>query len=285
MFRFIALLWDPANDRSKHLAEVVQLRLKVARPTWMPALQHNGAFVSISECSDSAGSVSLTHNRGVILGTIFLNDDAASALRPIAGALNDDEATAILNSRGRRLIEKYWGHYVAIAHERVSHETWVLRGPMAPLACFYSKLEDAMLCFSSVEDCVALGLQRFSINWDIIRAQAAHRDYLNHETAINEIRELLPGECIRVAQGRLTSTSTYWTPASVAKLPPIEFFDAASAALRSSTQRSVWSWGAAHSSALVKLSGGLDSSVVLGCLTQAPSRPRIVAVNHFSRQS
>jgi asparagine synthase (glutamine-hydrolysing) len=52
--------------------------------------------------------------------------------------------------------------------------------------------------------------------------------------------------------------------------------------LRAAVRLSVQSWGACYESVLVRLSGGLDSSIVLGCLADSSRRPHIIAhVNYL----
>src|SRR5262249_17303481 len=42
-------------------------------------------------------------------------------------------------------------------------------------------------------------------------------------------------------------------------------------------------WASCYPDIVHRLSGGLDSSIVLGCLREAPSRPRITSLNYFAK--
>jgi asparagine synthase (glutamine-hydrolysing) len=67
----------------------------------------------------------------------------------------------------------------------------------------------------------------------------------------------------------------YWTPLAVANRDPIEDVDYATRALRATVKSAVHTWAAAHPGIIIRASGGLDSSIVAGCLRDAPSRPRL----------
>ena len=121
-----------------------------------------------------------------------------------------------------------------------------------------------------------------TINWPSIRAQAACGDYLTRETGINEIMALLSGECLEISPTKLTFRS-YWDPRLVAQQPPYETFPDAVAALRDTTTAVVSAWASAHRKILLALSGGLDSSVVLGRLAGMQTPPELLAINFHSR--
>jgi asparagine synthase (glutamine-hydrolysing) len=57
----------------------------------------------------------------------------------------------------------------------------------------------------------------------------------------------------------------------------------ASVLLRKTTQLSISSQAALHKKVYVSLSGGLDSSIVLGCLAKMQDRPEIIGINFFCR--
>jgi asparagine synthase (glutamine-hydrolysing) len=155
---------------------------------------------------------------------------------------------------------------------------------MGRLPCFWTAFKGVTLFFSTVEDCVALRLCRFSVNWDCIRAQAAGGDYLTNETAVNEISTVISGECVMVREGKV-SRGAYWCPSAIRPDQYAETGDDAARILDNSTQRSINALVSPHRTVLLELSGGLDSSILLGCMNRAPAKPEIVAVNFWSRGS
>ena len=54
--------------------------------------------------------------------------------------------------------------------------------------------------------------------------------------------------------------------------------------MRSAVQAATSSWATLHPSLLLRLSGGLDSSIVAGCLGRRPNKSRFAAYTYFSSQ-
>jgi asparagine synthase (glutamine-hydrolysing) len=153
---------------------------------------------------------------------------------------------------------------------------------MSQLPCFYTLVDGVHIFFSLVEDWASLNVQRFSINWDCIKAQATNGDYLTRETALNGISELQCGECMELS-GEQSSLSAYWTPNAVARSESIDDFSQAASELRSKVQLCVDGWALTHDRILLSLSGGLDSSIVLSCLKRAPNKPDVRCFTLYSR--
>jgi asparagine synthase (glutamine-hydrolysing) len=105
-------------------------------------------------------------------------------------------------------------------------------------------------------------------------------DYLTRETALREVTTIECGE--RVERIGAEFSSCYlWKPADLASLPAQDDFHECARTLRAVTQSCVDAWASEHSSILHTLSGGLDSSIVLACLCDAPDRPRVTCTNDY----
>jgi asparagine synthase (glutamine-hydrolysing) len=206
----------------------------------------------------------LAENAGVVLGTLF-ERGSQTAL-----------ATRTLQTTPSDLIASYWGRYVAfIAHERSGKKS-VLRDPMGGLPCFHTERSGVVVLFSLLQDCLQLGLGDFSINWRYVTMRAAVGPFHSKQTALNEIAELQPGGCLTLEGSRLSS-DLLWNPQKIALSDPIEDPQAAATQLRSTCKTSVHAWASCHDSIIHRLSGGLDSSIVMGCLQDAPTRPRMTS--------
>jgi asparagine synthase (glutamine-hydrolysing) len=140
------------------------------------------------------------------------------------------------------------------------------------------------LFFSHPQDCVDSGLTPISINWDGITAQVVGGDYLNHETAINEIASLECGEAVECV-GSACTTHVYWDPHRFLRDRSLNSFSDAARAIRCGVDHSVEALSTEHTRILVSLSGGLDSSIVLSALARSPRRPSLTAVNYYSKGS
>lgn len=218
---------------------------------------------------------------GVVLGKLFERGfgDAASKAAPLS--LSEPESRRIIESRGRRLVDKYWGRYVAFVHDRVAGRTQVISGPSATLPCYSAKLGPVHLYFSSVEDVVPLSEHAFSVNWKYVAAVLCHSQLHVHTTGLNEVSRVLGGECVE-HHGASVSRSFYWNPLEIARRDVIEDAEEAAAAVRATTRDCVHAWAACYDSIVHLLSGGLDSSIILACLKDAPTQPAITCLNYHS---
>jgi asparagine synthase (glutamine-hydrolysing) len=136
--------------------------------------------------------------------------------------------------------------------------------------------------FSTLQDAVGLGVVKPSVDWRYISAHVIYPQLNGAETALNEVSEICAGECFSRIGAR-TSRSFFWHPAKFAGAQseseePGEWIDA----VYSTTKGCVHSWASGHQSIVHRLSGGLDSCVVLACLGDVPHRPRLAALNCYT---
>jgi asparagine synthase (glutamine-hydrolysing) len=125
-----------------------------------------------------------------IMGRLFRKDLGVAP----SVTLTSDEAQRIVTSGGQRLLERYWGRYVALLRDPVSHSVSVLRDPSGGLPCLLVQHERVNLLFSDLEDCTALNIVNWSINWDYIGALVAYSGLRTRETGFHEVSELEAGE-------------------------------------------------------------------------------------------
>lgn len=284
MLQYLGLAWNPRNEEQDNTARLLRERHAARTPHWKKA-SSPGLFVSsVVREGSGQGVVILPGACGVVLGTLFELDVSPGARPTPCSSVGMEQTEEMLQTGGRSIVERFWGSYVLILRDERCERTSFIRGPMTQIRCFHVLLNGVHVFFSSVTDCVALRLVRFSINWDSIRAQAAHGDYLTQETAINEISAVECGECIQLTPAGV-SRQTFWEPRSSLEQGMIDDYESAARSLRESVQYCVNAWAARHERILHTLSGGLDSSIVLSCLRRSPNDPRVVCLNYYSRDS
>jgi asparagine synthase (glutamine-hydrolysing) len=286
VFRYIIIIWNVNNASECDAVSDMRRRIRGIPINWRSALDRPGMYVAcVDRESSSDAAVPIADNRGVILGTVFRSPEHGFSITPKPiRHLSRDQSEAILRSRGRSLIFDCWGYYVAALHYPETASAVVVRSPVSPLACFHVQRGTLNVLFSHLNDCIELKITPLSINWDSITAQVIGGDYLTNETAINEIDSLECGESIQCNPDGC-SKHGYWDPRSfLAQKIPASFADAANT-FRHATEYCVSALSSGHDSVLVKLSGGLDSSIVLGSLSRASHRPSITAVNYYSSGS
>lgn len=258
MLRYLALIWDPRQG----------LPERVARLCDQKCVLHSEGLVVLA--SGAAEVQVLPHNRGVVLGVVFAHSHGSgpSSITPEAG----DE---IFATAGRSLLTRYWGRYVAILRD--SDGTRVLRDPCGGLPCFVTTVDGLTMVFSHLEDVCRLGEFQPSINWEYLSTHALLAPLHTDETALREVSEVQAGECLEINRKRLT----YWTAASFVRSEPIEDAQTAVEILGATTRMCVRRWGSCHSSVVLNLSG-LDSNIVLRCLTRNHDGPRTTCLNFYS---
>jgi asparagine synthase (glutamine-hydrolysing) len=281
VYRYLVLLWNPTDERSRHLVRSMAERLEREPEPWSCAMEANG--VTIFHAGRKAGASDaclLPHGSGAVLGKIFTRDiEAPESAATVT--FDEAESSRIAASGGRRLLERYWGRYVAVVRNAVTDEVWVLRDPSGGFPCWYTSHAGVGVVCSDVEDCRALEIPAFTVNWNYVTGLVAHAGLQVRDTALNEVSEVQAGERLRFSRGCL-QRSMEWNPIEIAHNAPLESADEAVAALRATTSGCIHAWAACYDGILHNLSGGLDSSIVLSCLKTAPTHPRVTCLNYFT---
>lgn len=281
MYRYLVLVWNASDQQRAASARLLSSRLQSASPDWTCAVDRRGLI--IFHAGDRAGSSEtcvLARGSGAVFGKLFRRAAGEMGTFPISDSETDSEMGNVPISPSH-LLEQCWGRYVAVAEDAVADTVWVLRDPSGALPCFLTTFRGVHLVFSDLEDCVALELLRFSINWAYIGAVVSNSALQVRETGLNEVTEVLPGECVEL-RGDNLRRSLLWNPIEIAQWAPITDAEEAAVELRDTTRACVRAWSGCYDGILHSLSGGLDSSIVLGCVAHAPHRARITCVNYFA---
>jgi asparagine synthase (glutamine-hydrolysing) len=157
----------------------------------------------------------------------------------------------------------------------------VLRDPTGGLPCFIAQHKRVSIVFSDMESCLDLRRLRFSINWKYIASMVPFSALQIRETGLNEVSELQPGECVSFS-GPRAHYALLWKPSDIAArnriIDPVQ----ATAGVRETVKECVHAWASLHNTVVHNLSGGLDSSIVLGCLRSAPTNPRVTCIHYYA---
>ena len=173
MFRYIAFAWDEADSTAREgVAQLTQL-LHSGSPGWSAVYERKGLTVHCAGARAGSSEPYLLQNgTGVVLGKLFRRSaDGSSSAASVA--VPEAESVRILASRGRALVDHYWGRYVALLFDAESESKWVLRDPTAVLPCFVANYGGARVFFSSMEDAARLAVADFTVDWKYIGAALA----------------------------------------------------------------------------------------------------------------
>lgn len=285
MLRYLAMVWDETNPQQQEAARLIAARLPQLSGSWRQEFHAPGMQVFCAGArSDSSQLHLVPDDGGIVIGTLFARNQELSSPDPDERLqFGPHQSAAYAQSRGQWLIDHAWGDYVAFGRDR--DRKWVLKDPTGSLPCLRTTFRGVSLFFSRIGDCMDLRLLRFTINEAFLHAHLMIGTSLQDLSALHEVSPVHRGECIE-----FRSSGSDWSSASRICWNPLTFTGAdaliedpqvAARAMRNVIKATTGSLASQHPSLLLRLSGGLDSSIVAGCLKQAPTS-NFTAYTYFS---
>lgn len=283
MLRYVALLWESSDAGSRSTAEMLSHRLLTDSQGWQSVVSQAGLSILVLRSPFGCYAAHSLGRGGSVLGVVFdRSDPERSSARAPGGFFSDVESERIVRSGGRRLVESYWGRYVAFLCDPSGPEKRVLRDPVGDILCYRARVRELDVYFSFLPDFLTLRALPLSVNRGHLGVRVITGNAWAEESALNEIECVQPGQCIEHVGNRV-SRKYYWHPLEIAGLPAIEEQGTAATEVRSTAKACANAWASLHPDAIHILSGGLDSSIVLSCIAAAPSRPRMACLNFRTR--
>jgi len=186
----------------------------------------------------------------------------------VVGAERSTLKTAA-ESRGRSLIDDHWGGYVALILGRAPDEVEVVRAPLGDLPCYWARVGGLHLLSSDLSLMRAAELPLPLLDAAALARHLAREDLRTSETCLGGVYELRGGERMTLGRGGMDQ-SILWSPWTFASRER-QLTDPADAAnmVRDAAFHCVAARAATFNPILLKLSGGLDSSIVAACLKQS----------------
>lgn len=224
------------------------------------------------------GLVQLAHTDRLVLWSDSGFADPGHPGRVVIGALHDRGAVQpqrdlsvsawneIASSRGQRLMERYWGSYIAI----VSHgaDTTIVRAPLGDLGCLYRRLDELVIAASDLALLSAI-CPHPAINREALVRHIAWPEWRREETCLDGVNELRGGNRLTVTRDSVKQ-ATIWSPWSfVTRKRMIEDCVEAARVVRDAVRLAVRARTTDCPRLVVLLSGGLDSSIVAASLARA----------------
>ncbi|WP_457324710.1 asparagine synthase-related protein, partial [Roseateles sp. P5_E11] len=281
MFRFIGIHWNLASPSQAALAEQFEQALHT-RAEWQQT--HRSTGLSVYTTGTSAGvneAYVLPSGQGLILGRLFRRGD----LPPTPASpfeLTEAEGHSIVHTDGRALIEEFWGRYVAFLPSSTG-ACRVLRDPTGALPCYQLQLDGLSILFCWLEDLIEVlkvaPLPR--VNWEAVAALLLINRLGSNETALDGVQQILPGMLTRAGEPA-SSPLALWNATNIARRA-VELEPAIAAGqLRDTVMSCAQSWASCYDAILLRLSGGVDSAILLGSLCPALPPDRVTCLNYHS---
>lgn len=280
MFRYLGFKWNAAHSHQAGFA--LQLEESIQRAGhWRLELSSTGLRVyTVGSRPGVNGAYPLLFDQGVVLGRLFRGRGAQTGNRDVD--LSASESSRILKTDGRALVDDYWGRYVAFL-QRGREGTFVLRDPSGTLPCFRKNIEGVAIVFSWLEDLIAFtpGSPACRVDWEAVAALMTIGNLGGRATAVEGVSEIVAGEVTPLQEGAAPPVSL-WSPVAVAKRPLDKDPHIAAERLRQVVVNCAGAWSSCYDDILLRLSGGLDSAILLGSLVAARSRAGITCLNYHS---
>jgi asparagine synthase (glutamine-hydrolysing) len=285
MFSYIAFAWDTRNPAAAETAQALAHRMRTHVPHLEQVFDASGLQVFCATGQPGSNEALPLHgNAGIVLGAVFERNGDECEPGPSRRARFDEHQTrAILATRGAHLIKANWGRYVALLRDPEAHTQWVLRDPTSTLPCFHTMQSGLSIFFSHLPDLEPLQLPPWRIDGNALRVRVA-AGMLHAGSILENVSQVYGGECLELSNGKV-KRQFYWTPLAAADRDPIQDADYAARALRATVKSAIHTWAGAHASIILRASGGLDSSIVAGCLRDAPSHPRLACFTSYVPQN
>jgi asparagine synthase (glutamine-hydrolysing) len=284
MLSYVSLVWNPSSEQaSAHARRLIQRFRGAQGRSWSSPITTDGFVLFVNPANEwgSNGVQVLPAMRGAILGKCFERSVSGSRLtnRSLLD-VPDARAESFVVTKGQSLVDKYWGSYVAFLLDQIKGSVSVVRDPTGGLPCQWVRFDDVDVYFVRLEDCEPLD-PSFSVNTRFLLAHLLFSSRCGRDTGLNEVETVLAGECVEHSRGQRT-TRFLWNPLEVSRTDPVEDFQEAAHLVRKTVRECVHTWASCYDGITLLLSGGLDSSVVLASMADAPTTPRILCRNFYA---
>lgn len=282
MQRYVGFLWDPSDTVAAGLAnEIAQLFVEY-HAGWEACCRTQSMLIYVPLALNTRRHVHvLPRNLGVILGRLFpvKAEQWADGWR---ADLHDALATSFATSGGSTLIDQFWGSYIAFFSDPGAQINYVARDCSGAIPCYSTTHRKVSIVFSDINDLAGFGLPPFDLDPEYLSAFIYWPELQVNRCAVRGLTEVLAGQRLQQKHG-VSHVSNLWNPCEVVRSGSIDSTAAARSLLRSTTEYCIAAWASTYSTVVVSLSGGLDSAILLGCLTRTAKRPHVICVNRYNR--
>jgi asparagine synthase (glutamine-hydrolysing) len=266
MYRYLAIVRQTDDAATRNAVDGMLSSIRGANRGLSCA--HDGDCLTIFHTSCETGT-----NRsrrigldGILLGVLF------RAL-PLGQAAPESLPACDIDFLRRN----YWGRYIVFLRDKDGRYS-VCRDPSGALPCYIMECDRSFIVFSHIDDLRLLLAPKLTINWHFIKSYLVFDRIVTSSTGFNEITQVLGGERVLLTARGITR-SFYWNPIDIAETDVIDDAEDALAALAEVTRGCVRAWASQYDRIVHQLSGGLDSAIVLSCLSGAVHSRDIVCIN------
>lgn len=282
MYRFVALFLENESDIAAATRTQILQQIHNAK-----SRQWTECFVtsnfSVWHHSSRNGPMRVRYfddESGVILGSLF-DKTSSHSQEQILNLQPDRKQLLTCEQKIAFLIEKKWGSYVSFFTSHQSAMLTVFRDPSGSFPCYTTSYNGMRLFFSDIQDIIDIGIRHFSANIKYLEANVLLPKLQKCFTGLNEVDEILPGQAFFYSN-HTKRDKIFWDPQKFIYDTEIDNVVEAEKILYESVTGAISNLAAQYSGIIHNI-GGLDSSIVLGCLSSMGYIDRVNCVNLFTR--
>ncbi len=266
MHRFLALLWDGHERRAARQADAWSRALECGPRRWDRYLDAPGLRVlGPAKASGPRHFPVKDGDEGLVIGAMFERG------RETDGRITRLAPGSLARCGSEGLIARFWGNYIAIWRNAGSKAVTILRDPCGAIACFHVRSGGVDLLCSSPAEIAHLPGLKLTIDWTSLDVFLAYPPIVTRHTCLDELSELLPGEEAIWRPCATLERRWAWDIAHKARASDRPTFSEACLELRATAKTSLGAWKRSFDHILVRVSGGLDSSIVASLLARDPA--------------
>lgn len=270
MFRYLALLFDHLATPAT-INEIESQLTSNSSSRWRLVFNAPSLHLWCTGAEDEPGFPITICREGVVLGPLF----RSPALHEGTSDLTASTAMSDIWLRdATQMVRASWGDYVAFHIAQHAHCVRILKDPVGVLPALYLVRDDLHLVFSCLSDVIDLGFGPFRANRDYLQRFVCRSTSGTREKALQGVARLAGGESLEINFGHRPARLTrlqHWNPATIAIEERLDHPATARQALHATALACTRAAASRHPRIVHRLSGGLDSSIVLGCLRHVRS--------------
>lgn len=272
MHRIIAFARSPASSQARQQVETYAEALQAAG-CWREVSDRRGFRLFLAPSVSDLDPIIVANGRGMVVGALFHRvGDEHESVREVTS----ETAAQWCESAGAALTREYWGGYLALLGDR--DKVFIVRDPGGARPIFVTAPDAAgvRIIFTHAADFVSIAPLP-QLDDRFLAMFLAQPRLVTDRTAFEGVREVLAGECMILDSSGVT-TPLAWRPPRPDRTHRRTDKETLARELRAVVVNTVRVWANTGVPIVHRLSGGLDSSIVLASLLAEPPYPDIRCV-------
>lgn len=282
MYRYVCLVWDRHDEQATAAAHAISdmIATNASAPGLSPCYTKDG-FLLYRGAQDTAPIVAERESGRtgacIVFGSLFdrsHSNDRPTPIRSLDTCALDD----IISNHGQAIGQRYWGRYLIFVADFASETKIVIPDIFGSTTCYHCTIDGVTILFSNFCDIMNVpGLDR-RLSTDHIKVLLTATPDESPNTGIRGVRKVPHGYYLRLTN-HAEELGFVWTMREAVDRELRAGDDTAAARLREAILSSVYGHLSGHDRLLVKLSGGLDSNIILAAARHVRPDTEILCVH------